>query len=102
VPNRSQIIQPLDVQIARAVTAQAPALNETTITVTGNLADHPELRFTPSGQATARFHIASTPRFYDEQSNSWEDGESLFLTCHVLDRWPRTWPRTSSRGPGSS
>ena len=63
--------------------AQGRALNETPITITGNLTDHPELRFTPSGQAVARFHIASAARFYDEQSNSWVDGESLFLTCHV-------------------
>jgi len=40
--------------------------NETTLTVTGNLVDDPELRFTPSGQPVAKFRIASTPRFYDK------------------------------------
>lgn len=66
--------------------ARAQALNETPITITGNLSDQPELRFTPAGRAIARFHIASAARFYDEQSNSWEDGKSLFLTCHVWDQ----------------
>ncbi|GII84803.1 hypothetical protein Ssi03_27930 [Sphaerisporangium siamense] len=56
---------------------------DTTITIVGNLVDDPELRFTPSGQAVARFRIASTPRFLDRQSNEWKDGESLFLTCNV-------------------
>lgn len=41
---------------------------------------------TPSGQPVARFRIASAARFYDEQSNSWEDRESLFLTCYVWDQ----------------
>ena len=33
--------------------------NETTLTITGNLVDDPELRFTPAGQPVARFRIAS-------------------------------------------
>ena len=56
---------------------------ETTITVVGNLTDDPELRFTPSGAAVAKFRIASTPRTLDRQSGEWKDGEPLFLACNV-------------------
>lgn len=56
---------------------------DTTITVIGNLVDDPELRFTPSGAAVAKFRIASTPRTFDRQTNEWKDGDSLFLTCNV-------------------
>ncbi|MEV8095800.1 single-stranded DNA-binding protein [Kitasatospora sp. NPDC085879] len=56
---------------------------ETVITLVGNLVDDPELRFTPSGAAVAKFRIASTPRTFDRQTNEWKDGESLFLTCNV-------------------
>ena len=56
---------------------------ETTITVVGNLTDDPELRFTPSGAAVAKFRIASTPRTLDRQSGEWKDGEPLFLACSV-------------------
>jgi single-strand DNA-binding protein len=56
---------------------------ETVITVIGNLVDDPELRFTPSGAAVAKFRVASTPRTFDRQTNEWRDGESLFLTCSV-------------------
>ncbi|GAA0902101.1 single-stranded DNA-binding protein [Streptomyces thermoalcalitolerans] len=56
---------------------------ETVITVVGNLVDDPELRFTPSGAAVAKFRVASTPRIFDRQTNEWKDGESLFLTCSV-------------------
>jgi single-strand DNA-binding protein len=56
---------------------------DTTITVIGNLTDDPELRFTPSGAAVAKFRVASTPRFMDRQSGEWKDGEPLFLACNI-------------------
>ena len=56
---------------------------ETTITVIGNLTDDPELRFTPSGAAVAKFRVASTPRTLDRASGEWKDGEPLFLACSV-------------------
>jgi len=48
-------------------------MNETQLTIAGNLVDDPELRFTPSGQPVAKFRIASTPRFYDKQAAEWKD-----------------------------
>jgi single-strand DNA-binding protein len=59
------------------------AAGDTIITVIGNLTDDPELRFTPSGAAVAKFRVASTPRFMDRQTNEWKDGEPLFLSCNV-------------------
>ena len=59
------------------------AAGDTVITLVGNLVDDPELRFTPSGAAVAKFRIASTPRTFDRNTNEWKDGESLFLTCNV-------------------
>jgi single-strand DNA-binding protein len=43
-------------------------MNETQLTIAGNLVDDPELRFTPSGQPVAKFRVASTPRFRDKQA----------------------------------
>ena len=59
------------------------AAGDVTITVIGNLTDDPELRFTTSGAAVAKFRIASTPRVLDRQTNEWKDGEPLFLTCNI-------------------
>jgi single-strand DNA-binding protein len=59
------------------------AVGDTQITLTGNLVDEPELRFTPAGQPVARFRVASTPRFRDSATGEWKDGDSLFLTCNV-------------------
>jgi single-strand DNA-binding protein len=59
------------------------AAGDTQITIIGNLVDDPELRYTPTGQAVAKFRVASTPRFRDNSTGEWKDGDSLFLTCNV-------------------
>jgi single-strand DNA-binding protein len=63
------------------------AAGDTIITIVGNLVDDPELRFTPSGAAVAKFRVASTPRYLDKATNEWKDGDSLFLSCNV---WRQT------------
>lgn len=59
------------------------AAGDTPITISGNLVDDPQLRFTASGQAVASFRVASTPRYYDKAANEWKDGDPLFLTCNI-------------------
>jgi len=54
-------------------------MNEVPITIIGNLTSDPELRYSHNGLAVANLTIASTPRFFDKQSNDWKDGEPLFL-----------------------
>ena len=74
------------------------AAGDTVITLVGNLVDDPELRFTPSGAAVAKFRVASTPRFLDRQTNEWKDGESLFLTCNVWRQAAENAAETLQRG----
>lgn len=71
---------------------------ETVITVVGNLVDDPELKFTPSGAAVAKFRVASTPRTFDKQTNEWKDGESLFLTCSVWRQAAENCAESLTRG----
>ncbi|MFS0695101.1 single-stranded DNA-binding protein [Streptomyces nitrosporeus] len=71
---------------------------ETVITVIGNLVDDPELKFTPSGAAVAKFRIASTPRLFDRQTNEWKDGDSLFLTCSVWRQAAENAAESLTRG----
>lgn len=59
------------------------AAGDVPLTISGNLTSDPDLRYTPSGQAVARFTVASTPRFLDRASNEWKDGDTLFLPCNV-------------------
>ncbi len=74
------------------------AAGDTVITLVGNLVDDPELRFTPSGQAVAKFRIASTPRYLDRNTNEWKDGESLFLTCNVWRQAAENVAESLTRG----
>src|SRR5450432_4821426 len=74
------------------------AAGDTVITLIGNLVDDPELRFTPNGQAVAKFRIASTPRFMDKATNEWKDGESLFLTCNVWRQAAENCAESLTRG----
>jgi len=41
------------------------------------------MRFTPAGQPVARFRIGSTPRYRDNSTGEWKDGDALFLTVNV-------------------
>lgn len=54
---------------------------ETYLAVVGNLAADPEVKYTPNGTAVCRFTVASTPRYFDKQSNGWKDGEPLWQRC---------------------
>jgi single-strand DNA-binding protein len=74
------------------------AAGDTVITLVGNLVDDPELRFTPSGQAVAKFRIASTPRYLDKATNEWKDGESLFLSCNVWRQAAENVAESLTRG----
>jgi len=55
---------------------------ETITTIVGQLTDDPVLRHTPAGAVTT-FTVASTPRFRDDQTGEWRDGENLFLRTSV-------------------
>ena len=74
------------------------AAGDTQITITGNLVDDPELRFTPAGQPVARFRVASTPRFRDNTTGEWKDGDSLFLTCNVWRQAAENVAESLTRG----
>lgn len=58
------------------------AQGDTQITIVGNLTGDPELRFIPNGAAVTNFRIASTPRVYNRETNQFEDGDALFMTCN--------------------
>jgi len=74
------------------------AAGDTQITIAGNLVDDPELRFTPAGQPVARFRVASTPRFRDNATGEWKDGDSLFLTCNVWRQAAENAAESLTRG----
>jgi len=56
-------------------------VSDNQVTLTGNLTDDPELRFTPNGVAVANFRLAVDQRVWD--SDGWKDGESSYFRVNV-------------------
>jgi single-strand DNA-binding protein len=54
---------------------------DTHVTITGNLTDDPELKFTPNGHPVATFRLAVTARVKD--GDSWRDGDTSFFRINV-------------------
>ena len=52
--------------------------NGNTVTLVGNITRDPELRFTPTGQATSTFGLAVNRRWQNRQTQEWEEATSFF------------------------
>ena len=68
------------------------------ITVIGNMAGDPELRFTASGHAVANFTIAQTPRTRNPQSGEYVDDETLWVRASVWREAAENVAETLSKG----
>ena len=47
----------------------------------GNLGGDPEIQYTPSGQALAKFTVAETERIKNNDTGQWEDGDTTWWRC---------------------
>jgi single-strand DNA-binding protein len=54
---------------------------DTHVTITGNLTDDPELRFTSTGAPVANFRLAVTARIKDGEG--WRDGDTSYFRVNV-------------------
>lgn len=55
-------------------------MNETLVTVVGNVATQPEVRKSAGGALSARFRLATTARRWDRERAAWTDGHTSFYT----------------------
>ena len=58
-------------------------MNDTTMTVVGNVVDAPRMRLTKNGHAVTNFRVASTSRRFDREQERYVDNATLFvnITC---------------------
>ena len=54
---------------------------DTHVTMTGNLTDNPDLRYTPNGSLVANFRLAVTAPIKDGEG--WRDGDTSFFRVNV-------------------
>jgi len=59
---------------------QEADVNETLVTVAGNVAGEPRLRVTSGGVRVASFRLASTERRYNKELGAWRDGDTVYYT----------------------
>ncbi|WP_225844558.1 single-stranded DNA-binding protein [Streptomyces sp. HPF1205] len=58
-------------------------MNETLVTVVGNVATEPETTVTATGLAVTRFRLATTARRFDSERGGWTDGPTSFYTVRA-------------------
>jgi single-strand DNA-binding protein len=68
------------------------------ITIEGNLVANPELRFLQDGTAVANFTVASTPRYRDNATGQWKDGEATFMRCSAWRQLAENVVESLSKG----
>jgi single-strand DNA-binding protein len=58
-------------------------MNETLVTVVGNVATEPEMQQTATGVDVTRFRLATTSRRWDAERGAWTDGATSFYTVRA-------------------
>ncbi len=58
-------------------------MNETLVTVVGNVATEPESQVTATGVTVSRFRLATTSRRWDPERGAWTDGATSFYTVRA-------------------
>lgn len=58
-------------------------MNETLVTVVGNVATEPEMHTTATGVGVTRFRLATTARRWDAARGVWADGPTSFYTVRA-------------------
>ena len=71
---------------------------EVSITIVGNLADDPELRYTQGGVAVASVRVGSTPRTFNRQTSEWVDGETVWVRCTAWRELAENVAQTLTKG----
>lgn len=59
---------------------------EPTLTIVGNVAGEPDIRYSAAGVAVLSFSVASTPRSLDRDSGNWIDGTTLWVRVKAFKK----------------
>jgi single-strand DNA-binding protein len=71
---------------------------ENVITIVGNLADDPELRYTPNGVAVTTLRVAVNQRFFNKETNGWDERLDGFFNVNVWRDYAENVAESLKRG----
>lgn len=72
--------------------------NAVTVTITGNLAETPEIRFTPSGKAVTDFMVIGNDRRYDRAAGTWVNARTTRIRVTCWEKLAEQLTETLHRG----
>lgn len=70
----------------------------TDITITGNLAGDPELKFSQNGKAWARFTVVANDRVFDKNTNAWVDRDPTYWRCVAFGKVAENLAESATKG----
>jgi single-strand DNA-binding protein len=73
-------------------------MNETMMTVSGNLVSDVDFRVTARGDALARFRVACTIKRYDRASGQWLDGDTTYWNVTAWRRAAENAAKSLAKG----
>jgi single-strand DNA-binding protein len=73
-------------------------MNETMMTVSGNVVSDVDFRVTARGDALARFRVASTIKRYDRGSGQWLDGDTTYWNVTAWRRAAENAAKSLAKG----
>lgn len=73
-------------------------MSDLTTTITGNLADDPELRYTQSGVAVATIRVGVNNRTYNKTTQQYEDGETTWIRATAWRELAENITQTLTKG----
>ncbi|WP_052069537.1 single-stranded DNA-binding protein [Streptacidiphilus albus] len=71
---------------------------ETKITITGNLADDPVLKYTDGGAAVVNFTVIANEKTYDAANRRWRDGDTLYMPCVAWRQYAENIAESLTKG----
>ena len=73
-------------------------MNETDVTVVGNIVNSPQRSRLPSGDGVTNFRMASTSRRFDRETQAWTDHRTFFVDVECWDQLGGNVSHTLSKG----
>ena len=68
------------------------------ITIVGNLANDPELRYTSAGIAVVTVSVAVNQRFFNKETNNWDEKLDGFFDCIIWRGYAENVAESLTRG----
>lgn len=68
------------------------------ITLIGNISQEPDLKFSQSGKAWVRFSVVTSARFFNKETQKWEEKDATFWNCAAFGKLAENIAESAVKG----